>query len=258
MLYFWLPSRLVNSADASQKLFIAFNICYGLFASAYVSLFPTSLVELFGVQNFASVNGFLYMVRGASALVGTPVAGATVRTSGSITGQPHSYEGMAFLVSALLVAASLCTAWVRFEATIAGLEVAAGVLTIIPGLQGVGLALQGGIIIGKAAAWAYKKYEESQQAGAEQESAPQGPPAEKPEASMNGDPQTGGQTIADLPQPEISPDPDPKPGPSSPAQAPAQTAPKGKVNPVNQEKANVIPDKKIEAPVRNDPNLPVG
>jgi hypothetical protein len=58
--------------------------------------------------------GFLYMVRGASAFVGTPSAGATVRTS--LIGSPKAYEGMALLVSALLVAATFSAAWVRVEA----------------------------------------------------------------------------------------------------------------------------------------------
>ena len=115
---FWVPSTLIgiSSPNAARSLFVTFNICYGLFASAYVSLFPTSLVELFGVQHFASVNGFLYMVRGASAFVGTPSAGATVRTSSSISGKPLAYESMALLVSVLLVAATFSAAWVRIEA----------------------------------------------------------------------------------------------------------------------------------------------
>jgi MFS family permease len=117
-LAFWFPSTLSSSPGISRSLFVAFNICYGLFASAYVSLFPTSLMELFGAQNFVSVNGFLYMVRGASAFVGTPAAGAFIRTTGSITKDANAYEGMALLVSALLVAATFSAAWVRVEASI--------------------------------------------------------------------------------------------------------------------------------------------
>ena len=117
-LALWFPSTLTNSPATSRSLFIAFNICYGLFASAYVSLFPTSLMELFGAQNFVSVNGFLYMARGASAFIGTPAAGALVRTTHSITGSPKAYENMALLVSALLLAATFSAAWVRLEASI--------------------------------------------------------------------------------------------------------------------------------------------
>ncbi|KAJ4858116.1 major facilitator superfamily domain-containing protein [Trichoderma breve] len=98
-------------------LFISFTILYGIFASAYVALFPASLVELFGVHNFASVNGVLYMVRGLASLVGTPVGGVLIRSHS--TGSPaRSYEGMTVLTSVLLFAASISVIWVRMEAMI--------------------------------------------------------------------------------------------------------------------------------------------
>jgi MFS family permease len=116
-LALWFPSTLTGTPETSRSLFIAFNICYGLFASPYVSLFPTSLMELFGPQNFVSVNGFLYMIRGASAFIGTPAAGALVRTTGSIRNKAKAYESMALLVSALLLVATFSAAWVRVEAS---------------------------------------------------------------------------------------------------------------------------------------------
>jgi hypothetical protein len=64
------------------------------------------------------VTGFLNMVRGASAFVGTPSAGALLRTTHSINNDAKAYEGMALLVSALLVAATFSAVWVRFEATL--------------------------------------------------------------------------------------------------------------------------------------------
>ncbi|KAH8820728.1 major facilitator superfamily domain-containing protein [Xylogone sp. PMI_703] len=114
---FWLPSTMYGTTNDSRGLFIAFTICYGLFASAYVSLFPASLVEIFGVQNFASVNGVLYMIRGMATLVGTPVAGALIRTKDGTT-LPRGYINMSVLVSVLLFAATASVLWVRFEAMI--------------------------------------------------------------------------------------------------------------------------------------------
>ncbi|KAL6825303.1 major facilitator superfamily domain-containing protein [Trichoderma camerunense] len=114
---FWLPSTLSDDKTTSQGLFITFTILYGIFASAYVALFPASLVELFGVHNFASVNGVLYMVRGMASLVGTPVGGVLIRSHS--TGSPaRSYEGMTVLTSVLLFAASISVIWVRMEAMI--------------------------------------------------------------------------------------------------------------------------------------------
>ena len=113
----WLPSTLLGDSPAGSRMFIAFTVLYGIFASAYVSLFPTSLIELFGPQNFASVNGALYMVRGMATLIGTPVGGLLIRQSGSVMG-PASYEGMSLLVSLLLFAATIAVTWVRVEATV--------------------------------------------------------------------------------------------------------------------------------------------
>ncbi|KAL7934743.1 hypothetical protein V8C35DRAFT_279887 [Trichoderma chlorosporum] len=85
---FWLPSTLSSDVTTSQGLFITFTIMYGIFASAYVALFPASLVELFGIHNFASVNGVL------------------------------AYKGTTLLTSVLLFAASFAVVWVRMEAMV--------------------------------------------------------------------------------------------------------------------------------------------
>lgn len=115
----WLPSTFEGGNDKGRGLFIAFAISYGIFAGAYVSLFPTVIAEVFGVQNFASVNGFLYMVRGFGTLLGTPLAGALIRAS---TGSPNflhasmGYEKSSVMVGTLLAAATVSVLWVRLEA----------------------------------------------------------------------------------------------------------------------------------------------
>jgi MFS family permease len=116
-LGFWFPSTLGGVDSTSQGLFVTFAIFYGIFASAYVSLFPTSLVELFGAQNFSSVNGALYMIRGMASIVGTPVGGLLIRNTATHL-SPKSYEGMTLLVSSLLFAATVAVLWARFEAAI--------------------------------------------------------------------------------------------------------------------------------------------
>ncbi|EED12241.1 MFS monocarboxylate transporter, putative [Talaromyces stipitatus ATCC 10500] len=121
-LVFWIPSTLLPFAhqEASRGLFITFTIFYGIFASAYVALFPTSLVELFGPQNFASVNGFLYMLRGLATMVGTPVSGLLIRgsTAAAPVMTPKMYEGMSILVTMLLFATAFSVVWVRVEAMV--------------------------------------------------------------------------------------------------------------------------------------------
>jgi MFS family permease len=114
VLGFWLPSVLATDGRAQRGLFIAFTILYGAFASAYTSLFPASIIDLFGVQNFASVNGALYMIRGMATLVGTPTAGLMIPRSEALT-SPSKYQDTAVMVGVLYIAATLAAAWVRIE-----------------------------------------------------------------------------------------------------------------------------------------------
>lgn len=115
----WVPSTVIGTGDESlgRSLFISFTVLYGIFASAYISLFPAVLVELFGLQQLPYVTGLTYMVQGMAAMVGTPVAGVLARGSEAVK-NPDSYTGMAILVGVLLFAASLTVAWVRIEVMI--------------------------------------------------------------------------------------------------------------------------------------------
>ena len=113
----WLPSSVAQEQKVGRVLFITFTMLYGVMAGAYVSLFPTALVELFGVQNFTSVNGFLYMLRGIGTLVATPLAGLLIRQgSRDKTSSPISFEKTSIMVGALLAGSSLAVLWVRVEA----------------------------------------------------------------------------------------------------------------------------------------------
>jgi MFS family permease len=121
----WIPSSQSTTEDQGRNLFIAFTVLYGVFASAYVALFPTSLIELFGIQNFASVNGVLYMIRGLATLVGTPVAGALIRGGGGGRDRdegthagPASFGNATILVGALFGMATVAVLWVRIEAAV--------------------------------------------------------------------------------------------------------------------------------------------
>ena len=115
---FWLPSTFVNktvTSFAADVLFIFFAILYGCFGSAYISLFPASLVELFGVQHYTSVNGALYFIRGAGALLGTPLTGLLLGGRTALS-DPGNYERATITAGVLLTAASVATLWVRLEA----------------------------------------------------------------------------------------------------------------------------------------------
>lgn len=119
---FWFPSTSAAGAGAAKALSTEFAITYSVFAGAYVSLFPTVLAELFGPQNFTSVNGSLYMFRGIGILIGTPVAGSLIRagsgTSSSSVANLDSgeYERTSVMVGTLVLLATLAVLWGRIEA----------------------------------------------------------------------------------------------------------------------------------------------
>jgi MFS family permease len=114
---FWLPSTFAGgavSSTAADVLFILFAVVYGCFGSAYISLFPASLIELFGVQHFTSVNGALYLIRGMGALLGTPLTSLLLPGQSALS-DPSNYLRVSYTAGILLFAASLATLWVRIE-----------------------------------------------------------------------------------------------------------------------------------------------
>ncbi|KAK5018767.1 Peroxisome biosynthesis protein pex1 [Cryomyces antarcticus] len=57
---FWLASV----ANESKPLWLVFVVFYGIFAGGYNALFPTTIAEVFAMQAYASVNGFIHFIRG--------------------------------------------------------------------------------------------------------------------------------------------------------------------------------------------------
>ncbi|KAH0432730.1 MFS monocarboxylate [Colletotrichum camelliae] len=114
----WVSSTLSGEHDehSARGLFIAFTVLYGLFASAYVSLFTPSLVELFGMRELPRVAGVMFMAQGIASMIGTPVAGVLIRGN-EATKTSEDYLGMAVLVGGLMFAAAASVAWVRLEVT---------------------------------------------------------------------------------------------------------------------------------------------
>lgn len=113
----WVPSTIVGTSNkgVGRSLFIAFTVLYSIFASPYVSLFPATLVELFGVSQLPRVAGIMYMMQGVGAIIGTPVAGVLIKDSKTARSS-DDYTGMAILVGELLFATTVMVAWVRIEA----------------------------------------------------------------------------------------------------------------------------------------------
>ena len=83
---------------------------------------------MYGVQNYSSVNGFIYFIRGLGALFGAPIAGVILGSHQRGASASHSrssealamealrsrYNEVAVYGGVLLLAAGICVAYVRW------------------------------------------------------------------------------------------------------------------------------------------------
>lgn len=95
------------------------RLTYPISAKGFNALFPTTITEIFGVQSYASVNGFLYFVRGLGALFGSPVGGLILGSSrvpsagGDMSRLLEDYRKLIWYDGALLLGSSVCVVGVR-------------------------------------------------------------------------------------------------------------------------------------------------
>lgn len=77
-----------------------------------------TISEVFGIQAYASVNGFVYFVRGLGAAFGSPVGGEILGESRSLTTGGTdtliAYQSLIWYDGALLLAATFCVMGVRW------------------------------------------------------------------------------------------------------------------------------------------------
>ena len=82
-----------------------------------MALFPVTTSEVFGIQAYASVNSFVYFVRGCGAAFGSPVGGQILGESRGLEtngdGVLSSYYKLIWYDGALLIGSSLCVIGVR-------------------------------------------------------------------------------------------------------------------------------------------------
>jgi len=110
--------------DAPRARFLAFSVFYGAYAGGYNALLPTTITDVFGVQNYAAVNSVIYFIRGIGTLFGAPVAGIILGShsrSASVAGILGSsmdlrrrYNEVVLFDGILLVGATFCVGYVRW------------------------------------------------------------------------------------------------------------------------------------------------
>ncbi|KAH8585827.1 major facilitator superfamily domain-containing protein [Bisporella sp. PMI_857] len=104
---FWLTSVV----QASSSLWYGFIVIYNIAAGGYYALFPATIAEVFGIRQYAAVNGFIYFIRGLATMFGSPVGGQLL---GRIADGPGAYVKVVYWDGALLLGATACVAGVRW------------------------------------------------------------------------------------------------------------------------------------------------
>ncbi|EJF64705.1 monocarboxylate transporter [Dichomitus squalens] len=114
--------------DSDRSRFTAFVVLYGILSGGYNALLPSTISELYGVQNYSSVNGVLQLVRGLGVMFGAPIAGVILGSHSrggtptpsrlskllSINGLKTRYNDVVIFDGVLLLASGVCVAYVRW------------------------------------------------------------------------------------------------------------------------------------------------
>ncbi|KAJ3710677.1 monocarboxylate transporter [Lentinula raphanica] len=114
--------------NAQEARFIGFVVLYGIYAGGYNALLPTTITEIYGVENYASINGVLYFIRGLGSIFGAPMAGLILGShsrssaaSSSTKSNPlglglvqKRYNEVVIFDGMLLLAAAVCVGYVRW------------------------------------------------------------------------------------------------------------------------------------------------
>jgi MFS family permease len=100
---------LTSIATQSRRIWLAFVVVYGVAGGGFNALFPTMVGEVFGMRNYAAVNGFMYFMRGLGAVIGSPVGGSILGDGGEI----GRWMGVVWFDGGLLLGTCVCVAAVR-------------------------------------------------------------------------------------------------------------------------------------------------
>ncbi|XP_067908655.1 monocarboxylate transporter 12-like isoform X1 [Heterodontus francisci] len=86
----------------SFPLLVPYSVLYGYFDGAYVALIPVVTSDIAGNAFLSSALGIVYFIHGIPYLIGPPIAGWLVDTTGSYTAA-FLVSGLSMLVSSMLV-----------------------------------------------------------------------------------------------------------------------------------------------------------
>ncbi|KAG0036406.1 hypothetical protein BGZ82_004276 [Podila clonocystis] len=90
-------------ASTSVAVMAVFCVLYGFFSGSFVAIIPTVAAHLCGISRLASVTGIIYGGIAIGTLIGSPVGGAILDTSGGLDYKPlQLWAGLVMVVGTIL------------------------------------------------------------------------------------------------------------------------------------------------------------
>ncbi|RCK65916.1 putative transporter MCH4 [Candida viswanathii] len=93
----WLPGL--------RETFLALVVLYGVFSGAIISLLPSILIEIFGMNMYSQLSGILIFARGVGVIIGSPIGATLIVANGA---RPKDYVHAIIYNGALLAASAVC------------------------------------------------------------------------------------------------------------------------------------------------------
>ncbi|KAF8933676.1 hypothetical protein BGZ52_007039 [Haplosporangium bisporale] len=90
-------------ASTSVAVMAVFCVMYGFFSGSFVAIIPTVAAHLCGISRLASVTGIIYGGIAIGTLIGSPVGGAILDTSGGVDYKPlQLWAGLVMVLGTIL------------------------------------------------------------------------------------------------------------------------------------------------------------
>ncbi|KAG7884786.1 hypothetical protein KL906_005436 [Ogataea polymorpha] len=106
-----LPLSLWLNSSSSDIVFLIFDVTWGFSSGVVISLFPTLVPQLFGIEKNQSRMGILFTLAGIGALFGPIICGAFLPLAGSVEQYITDFKRVAIFIGVLFLVAggSLCS-----------------------------------------------------------------------------------------------------------------------------------------------------
>ncbi|KAJ7908486.1 major facilitator superfamily domain-containing protein [Mycena leptocephala] len=104
-----LSQMLIWTFAHSYGAVIAFSVIYGLFGCWFLGLLPVVCAQIFGVDDLATITGFMVLANSPGQLAGASIGGAVLSASGG------EWKAVSLYAGCVMLLGSVCALYARFS-----------------------------------------------------------------------------------------------------------------------------------------------